>query len=107
MYTIQQEILLLTNSTFSQKQWCEKEITEGNKQLSQMKRLEVACWNGLLSELLPELMEQSSYGKTLFLWQIRQGKASLHIQLSESTMQLDRQLSIDPYLFLTNLLLAN
>jgi hypothetical protein len=107
MLTIQQEILLFTNNSFSQKQWCEKRMTEGSKQLSQMEQLKAVCWNGLLGELLPEIVEQPGYGNKLFLWEIRQGEASLHIQLSESAVHLDLQYSIDPYLFMTDQLLNN
>ena len=113
MFTVQQEIVLFTNNSFSQKQWCDREIngdreiTEGSRQLSSMEQLEAACWNGLLGELLPEIVEHTGYGKKLFLWQIRKGRSSLHIQLSESTVQLDEHYSIDPSLFLTDLLLNN
>src|SRR4051794_6977308 len=107
MFTVQQEILLFTNNSFCQQQWCKKEIVDGSKQLSQMEQLEATCWNGVLGELLPEIVEQPSYGNKLFLWEIRQGEASLHIQLSEFTVHLDMQDSIDPYLFLTDQLLNN
>jgi hypothetical protein len=105
--TIQQGIFLSTNNTFSKKEWCEKEMTEGGKQLSQIEQLEEACWHGLLGELLPEIVEKPGYGKKLFLWQIRQGKSALHIQLSESSVQIDKHNSIDPCFFLRNLLLNN
>ena len=107
MLPVQQEIVLFTNNSFSQKQWCDREITEGSRQLSSMEQLEATCRNGLLGELLPELVEHPGYAKKLFLWQIRQGRSSLHIQLSESTVQFDGHYSIDPFLFLTNLLLNN
>jgi hypothetical protein len=107
MLTVQQEILLFTNNSFSQQLLCEKQITEGSKQLSQMEQLEAACWNGLLGELLPEIVEQPGNADKFFLWEIRQGEASLHIQLSESSVHLDMQDSIDPYLFMANQLLNN
>jgi len=107
MYTVQQEILLFINDSFSQKQWCEKEMTEVGKQLSLMEQLEAACWNGRLGELLPEIVEQSGYGNKLFLWEVRQGDSSLHIQLSESTIHQDMQNSIAPYLFLADQLRRN
>jgi hypothetical protein len=105
--TIMEEILLVTNGTFFQRQLDEKEISEGAGYLSREEQLEVACWNGLLGELLPEIVAQPGYGRRLFLWQIRQGEASLHLQLSESAMHLDIEYSIDPCLLLTNLLLDN
>jgi hypothetical protein len=105
--TIIEEILLVTNGTFFQRQLDEIENTEKVGHLSREEQLEAACWNGLLGELLPEIVEQPGYGRRLFLWQVWHGEASLHLQLSESAMQLDKEYSIDPCIFLTNLLLAN
>jgi hypothetical protein len=105
--TIMEEIMLVTNTTLFQRQLSEKEASERSGLLSREEQLEQDCWNGLLEELLPEIVVQPGYGNKLFLWEIRQGDASLHIQLSESTVHLDMQQSIDPYLFLTNLILAN
>ena len=51
----QQEILLLTGTKFSSREWAEKNVEDKNK-LSATERIEDACWNGLLDELLPEIM---------------------------------------------------
>ncbi len=106
MFTIQLEIVLYINN-FSQQQWCEKGMTEAGKQLTQTEQPELARWNGWLEELLLEIEEQPGFDKKLFLIKIRQGESSLQIQLSESTVQLDGHYSIDPYLFLTDLLFEN
>jgi hypothetical protein len=96
----QQEILLMTNTTLSQSELCEKDIPERNKHLSRTEQLEEACWNGLLDELLPEIIEKSSAGKRLYLWQIRHAKSFLEIQLGEHASLIEQQFSIDPYLFM-------
>ena len=49
--TINQEILLMTTTTFACRDWCEKDV-QSSKVLS-AEQLEEACWNGLLEELLP------------------------------------------------------
>jgi hypothetical protein len=97
--TIQQELLLVTTSTFFKKQWCVKNASESNYQ-SNAEHLEEACWNGILDELLPEVMEKSSTGKKLFLWNIRNGQSLLQVEMSESAVMIEKEFSIDPLLFL-------
>jgi len=97
--SIQQEILLMTNTTFSKQQWVEKDPSINNK-LSQTERLEDACWNGLLYEMFPGIVEKSLAGKQLYLWQIRHGESCLQIELCEQPKAIDLWYSIDPYSFL-------
>jgi len=97
--SIQQEILLMTNTTFSKQQLCEKDSFANNK-FSQTERLEDACWNGLLYEMFPGIVEKSAAGKQLYLWQIRHGESCLQIELCEQPKAIDLWYSIDPYSFL-------
>lgn len=95
---IQQEILLMTGTKFSAREWAEKNEEEKSK-LSAADQLEDACWNGLLGEMLPELIEKTTEGKQLFLWHIRHCRSFLQIELSESSPIIEREFSIDPYFF--------
>jgi len=96
----QQEILFMTGTTLSQRQLCEKDSSEHNKNFNRTEQLADACWNGLLNELLPGVIEKSASGKTLYLWQIRQAKCFLEIQLCEQALQIEQAFSINPYSFL-------
>jgi hypothetical protein len=98
--TTQQEILLMTNTTFSQRQLCEKDISEDDKYFSGAEQLENACWNGLLDEMLPNILEKSSEGKRLHLRQIKHAKCFLEIELCEYPLTIEQEFSIDPYAFL-------
>ncbi len=97
---LQQEILLIATTTFSKNQCCGKEPSEQNNHQSHKEHLEEICWNGLLDEILPEILERSSAGKGLYLWQIRQAEFYIQIELCSYPSLLDKQLSIDPYFFL-------
>jgi len=99
--TTQQEILLMTNTTFSQRQLCQKDVSEHNKYLSRTEQLEDACWNGLLDEMLPEIVKKSTAGKKLHLRQIKHTKCFLEIELCEYPQRIENEFSIDPYAFLT------
>ena len=100
----QQEILLLTGTRFSEREWAEKIVEDKNK-LSAIEKLEDACWNGLLDEMLPELVQKTAEGKKLFMWHIRHCRSFLEIELSESSPIIEKEFSIDPYFFVPGILL--
>jgi hypothetical protein len=102
--TIQQEILLVTTSTFSKRQFCENNTVESARFLSPAEQLEEACWNGLLDELLPEILQKATCGKHLYLWHIRNGASFLQIELSELPLSMDKRFSIDTNFFLPTIL---
>jgi hypothetical protein len=97
---IQQEIVLVVNTTLSNKQWTEKDIPGGANNRPACDKMEEACWNGLLDELLPELIDRSPSGQRLYLWQIRMHDAIIDMELSEFPGTIDSVFSIDPHLFL-------
>ena len=101
----QQEILLMTGTKFSEREWAEKIVEDKNK-LSPTEKLEDACWNGLLDEMLPELVQKTTDGKKLFLWHIRHGRSFLEIELGESSPVIEREFSIDPYFFVPGIILS-
>lgn len=101
---INQEILLMTTTTFSKREWCEKNA-RNNKPSSVNDKLEKACWNGLLDDMLPGIVARSSSGKKLSLWQITHFGSFLELELSESIVKYYEQQSINPYLFVPTLTL--
>src|SRR5687768_13380991 len=100
-HPIQQEIMLVTSTTFSQRQLSQKEASETCQHLSLTAQIEEACWNGLLKELLPEIIETLPSGKNLYIWNIRPSKYLLQINLSEYPLLLEKEFSIDPCLVLS------
>ena len=96
----QQEILLITGTGFASRQWCEKDGSENKKMLTEKERLEEACWNGLVKEMLPELFRTANKENKIFLWKICEGKSFLELDLGETPFKKDRFYSIDPYSFL-------
>ena len=94
----QQEILLITDSSFSSRQTYQKAGDTG--QLSHKQQLEEACWNGMLQEMLPEICEPSSPHKKMIVWKIREALSFLELDLGEFPAGKEQQFSIDPYCFL-------
>ena len=93
---MQQEILLFTTSTHAQRALCEKDASDKKSFSFSHEQLKNACWNGLLYEMIPEIMQKK---KNFFLWQINAGKFFLNIELGEQPVSIDHIFSLDPYLF--------
>ncbi len=98
-YSTQKEILLITGTSFSSRQFCETTDGINYHQLTEKEKLELACWNGLLPEILPEVFEQHLLNKKLYLWEIKEGASFIDVELGERHLKLDEQYSIDPYSF--------
>lgn len=92
---LQQEILLLTGTSFSRRQLCENDVKDDDNYLSESEKLERACWTGFLDEMLPEIVA----GRKLCIWQIGDSDVSLQIELSEYPSK-QKAFSINPYYLL-------
>ena len=95
----QQEVLVITGTSFSRRQWSEKNDPT-NSQNSEHEALEQACWNGLIKELLPELFEKDKNGAVLFLWQICEAESFIELEFSTSPSAYEKIFSVNPYLFM-------
>ncbi|CAN5274030.1 hypothetical protein BH20BAC1_BH20BAC1_19820 [soil metagenome] len=97
----QQEIMVVTGTSFSNQEF---EITSDGidyNHLTEKEKLEVACWNGLLPSMLPEIFNQHPINRTLYLWEIREGTSFIELELGEIYMDVDKQFSINPYSFMS------
>ena len=98
---IHQEILLIATTSFSKRQWCKNDSPDTNNyHQSHLEQLEEICWNGLLAEILPEIIEPSPTGKKLCLWHIRQAEHFIQVELCDYPLPQEKHLSIDPYFFM-------
>ena len=96
----QQEILLCTGTSFSLQEFAETNDGLNYNHLTEKEKLEVACWNGLLPSMLPEVFQQQAFNKKLYLWEIREGSSFIELELGEIHLEMEKQFSIDPYSFL-------
>lgn len=97
----QQEILLVTGTSFADRQACEKDDSGTSGTLSSIERLQAACWNGLVPEMLPEIIQKTPGGKQLFLWQVYETTSFLELKFGTFQEEEEREMSIDPYLFMS------
>lgn len=98
--SVQQEILLITGTSFSLGKFCETTDGLNYNHLTEKEKLEVACWNGLLPVMLPEIFNQNSISRKLYLWEIREGSSFIELELGEQYMEFEKSFSIDPYSFM-------
>lgn len=95
----QQEILLFTNTTFSSRQWMDKGVAEKLNNMTPLEKLEEACWNGLVHEVLPEICETPTDVK-MTLWEVNVANSFLDLKFSQFPEYVEKDFSIDPYIFI-------
>jgi hypothetical protein len=97
----QQEIMFFTNTSFSQRQLFEKESKSNNREsFNEAEHLEEACWNGMLDELLPGVIQKASSGMDLYIWRIYHMNTCILIDLTEIPEVMDGYYSIDPHYYM-------
>jgi hypothetical protein len=95
----QQEILLNTDTQFAHRQWADKDASNAEN-LSAIEKLEKACWDGLVKELIPEVDVTLKSDKKLWLWHVYETQSFLALDFYEYPGPKQNELSIDPYLFM-------
>jgi hypothetical protein len=95
-----QEILLLSNSSYFKRDWVELE-NKNDKQLSQKEILIRLCWNGMLKEMIPEILQTEPGKKPLTLWEINQSGNMLDLRFGDIDEEMNDEWSINPYVYLT------
>ena len=98
--TIHHEVLILRNTTLSQKVLCKKDSSKNNSPFTD--ELEEAFWDGLLKELAPEIMP-STLDPKMFIWGVHAGKFYLLIEMADTPGITDSINCIDPHLFLSEI----
>jgi hypothetical protein len=94
------EILLLTTSSFSHQQLCEKNNEENKNNFFNEEALEAACRSGLLNEMLPEILHAEDCNKKFFLWMVEKNNSYLKICMATYPPTLNKHYTIDPQIFL-------
>ncbi len=100
-FTNNLEILLQTNSRFFKRDWVELKNNTNDKQLSQKEQLIQLCWNGMLKEMIPEILQTETGKKPLTLWEINESGNMLDLRFGDIDQEMNDEWSINPYVFLT------
>lgn len=95
------EVLLISNAGYFNRDWSELKADKNNKQLSQKEKLIHLCWNGMLKEMIPELLQNEPGRKPLTLWEINQSGNMLDLRYGDIDQEMNDEWSINPYVYLT------
>lgn len=93
---IQQEIILITSSHFAGKNFQNKDNLE-NKDIE--KNLEEACWDGLINNLLPQILKLN-HRSEINLWNIHVADHFLDLQFSKKPVKIEEKSCLNPHIFL-------
>lgn len=96
-----QEILLLSNSSYFKRDWVDLTGNKKDKQLSQKEQLIMLCWNGMLKEMIPEIFQMKAGKKPLTLWEINESGNMLDLRFGDMDEEMNDEWSINPYVYLT------
>lgn len=95
------EILLMSDSGFFKNDWCELKSTKNDKKLTEKEKLITLCWNGMLKEMIPEILQTEPGTKPLTLWEINESGTMLDLRFGDFDVELNDEWSINPYVYLT------
>ncbi len=91
----------MSNSRFFQRELNELNSNKNDKQLSQKEKLILLCWNGILGEMIPEIVQPLTGKKQLILWEINESGNMLDLRYGDVDMEMNDEWSINPYVYLT------
>jgi hypothetical protein len=92
------EVLLFTGTRFSRKQLCEKDSHQPDNSLTG--QLQRACWNGLIFDLLPDIIEASSPKNNCYTWEVKPAENFIDVKMGPASYAADYAMSVNPYCFL-------
>ncbi len=99
-YSTQQEVLLMTGTSFLTQQCQVRETLDSSKFLTDNEKLIEACWNGLLKDILPEVFLFNDSAEKLYLWQVREASQHFMLEMGDHPTRVNEYLSIDPFRFM-------
>lgn len=92
-----QEILLMTDTRFSAREYTLKDEEKG-PQRSAKDKLAEACWNGLVTQMLPEICLTINK-KPLTLWELGEAQHLFYLHLGDADSIPEAVFTLNPYRF--------
>lgn len=96
-----QEILLFTGTSFTNRELCSRENEKDNiGKASPMEELERACWDGMLNEMFPKIKCPAFPQNENYIWKVMPGIHFLRINMGGYPPKQDYETTLDPYFFM-------
>ncbi|MEP6746502.1 MAG: hypothetical protein ABJB86_02180 [Bacteroidota bacterium] len=96
----QMEIMIFAGTSFSAGQTSDKNEVAAKPGRTEKEILTEACWNGLLTEMLPEIFDLMPAGKKMYLWEIQEADVFIELEMGELQEDKEKYFSINPYAFI-------
>jgi len=103
----QQEVIWATGTSFASRLMAKIEDAQSDDPSAEMQKLIEACWDGLLRDFLHEFWGYHGKSGVLYLWEIREAVFFLGLELGEFHAEIEKEYSINPYVFLHTPQLSN
>ncbi len=96
---INYEVLLFTNTRFSKKEFSEKNFDRVN--MPDSCQLQNACWNGLVFEILPDIIQPASAKNPVYTWEVAAAENFIEVKIGTAPYSIEGATSLNPYLLLS------
>ncbi|HET9824974.1 MAG TPA: hypothetical protein VFP87_06540 [Chitinophagaceae bacterium] len=93
------EVLLFKNSHFARRQFCDK-VNCNRTRRSVEQQLQRACWNGLMLQLLPDVLMHPSGRRSIHTWEVIPAENFVEVRVGEVPRSVEYTRSVNPYYFL-------
>jgi len=95
---INHEVLLFTGTSFSRKQLCERDCNQPDNSLTG--QLQRACWNGLIFEILPDILQYPSQTNNVYTWEVTPAENFIDVKIGAASYSVEYGMCVNPYYFL-------
>ncbi len=96
---INYEVLLFTGSHFSKKQFCKSNDNPFNNSFED--KLQKACWNGLIFQILPEITDYPLQKNENYVWEVIPAENFVDVKIGAAPYSVENGVSVNPYFFLS------
>jgi hypothetical protein len=96
---INHEVLLLSGTSFSKRQFSPKNINKAQNSYSNP--LQDACWNGLVFDILPDIIKPPSEKNLHYTWEVVPAESFVEVKIGAVPYDVEKGKSVNPYLFLS------
>ena len=96
---INHEVLLLTRTSFSKKQFSPKNNNPADD--FYCSNLQNACWNGFVFDILPDIIKSPSEKGSGHTWEVVPGENFVEAKIGTASYDVEKRMSLNPHLFLS------
>ncbi len=98
-----QEILLSPRAHFLQRDYMLRDEKAGRINLSEQEKFLQLCWNGMLNEMMPEIIVKDADNKPLTIWEVNESPNLVEVKAGKLNFAFEDSYALQPATFLRNM----